>query len=341
MDATAASATGTGVVVGSPGYMSPEQVLARPVGPPSDVFALGAVLAYAATGRGPFRGDSAAVLLYKVAHEEPELDGMPDGLREVAEACLAKNPSVRPTPAEIARRFAPGGAAALVREGWLPSSLTGQLAARAVELLDLEAVAPQEDAAPAGFGPAPTDFAPMPAVPESAPARRRRAAVTWAAVVTGAAAAGLAVWLMPDGGAGGVEDSKATASASASAIGTATIGAIPAAFLGTWEGTVVQRDGTPNGTMKVTITRGSKGHDVARTTYAALGLECHSRAALVSVTQTRLTVAERGDDQDSSLLCTDSPATVTFTTSGSGTLTYTSDDEAGGTPHARLTKTGG
>ncbi|MEU1539636.1 serine/threonine-protein kinase [Actinacidiphila glaucinigra] len=138
MDATAAL-TSKGVVVGSPGYMAPEQVTGRPTGPAADIFALGAVLAFAATGSGPFTGDSAAVLLYKVAHEEPELDGVPEELRRIAESCLAKDPAVRPTPRRLAELLAPGGdAASLVRAGWLAAPLTERLGRQAVELLDLE-----------------------------------------------------------------------------------------------------------------------------------------------------------------------------------------------------------
>lgn len=142
MDATAAL-TSEGVVVGSPGYMAPEQVTGRPAGPAADIFALGAVIVFAATGQGPFPGDSAAVLLYKVAHEEPEFDGMPAGLRRVAESCLAKDPAERPTPRQLAGLLAPdGGAASLVRGGWLPAALTERLGRQAVELLDLEPTPP-------------------------------------------------------------------------------------------------------------------------------------------------------------------------------------------------------
>jgi serine/threonine protein kinase len=147
MDATAAL-TSEGVVVGSPGYMAPEQVTGRPTGPAADIFALGAVLAFAATGHGPFTGDSAAVLLYKVAHEEPELEGMPAELRRIAESCLAKDPSVRPTPRQLAGLLAPGSeAAAMVRSGWLPAPLMERLGRQAVELLDLEPSPPPGPAA--------------------------------------------------------------------------------------------------------------------------------------------------------------------------------------------------
>ncbi len=134
-----ASLTSTGVSIGSPGYMSPEQILGKGVTGAADVFSLGAVLAYAATGAPPFPGDSSAALLYRVVHEPPELDGLTGDLREVTEACLDKDPSARPSPAAITARLAPeGGAARLVSGGWLPGALVEQVSRAAVHLLNLE-----------------------------------------------------------------------------------------------------------------------------------------------------------------------------------------------------------
>ncbi|WP_055528510.1 serine/threonine-protein kinase [Streptomyces graminilatus] len=133
-----ASLTSTGVSVGSPGYMSPEQILGKPVTGAADVFSLGAVLAYAATGRSPFRGDSSAALLYKVVHEEPQLDGLGGDLRELVEGCLAKDSAARPAPGEVARRLAPEGAARLVAGGWLPGAVVERVSRSAVALLNLE-----------------------------------------------------------------------------------------------------------------------------------------------------------------------------------------------------------
>ncbi|MEU0176879.1 serine/threonine-protein kinase [Streptomyces massasporeus] len=134
-----ASLTSTGVSIGSPGYMSPEQILGKGVTGAADVFSLGAVLAYAATGQQPFPGDSSAALLYKVVHEEPELGLMDGELRGLTAECLAKDPAVRPAPAELARRLAPEGAARLVAGGWLPGTLVEQVSRSAVQLLNLEA----------------------------------------------------------------------------------------------------------------------------------------------------------------------------------------------------------
>ncbi|MFE2276983.1 protein kinase [Streptomyces sp. NPDC059454] len=146
-----ASLTSTGVSIGSPGYMSPEQILGKGVTGAADVFSLGAVLAYAATGSPPFPGDSSAALLYKVVHEPPELGELDGELRELTESCLDKDPSARPAPAELAHRLAPeGGAARLVTAGWLPGTLVEQVSRSAVRLLNLEA-AGEGPSGPVGF----------------------------------------------------------------------------------------------------------------------------------------------------------------------------------------------
>ncbi|MFD7262059.1 protein kinase [Streptomyces sp. NPDC059874] len=156
-----ASLTSTGVSVGSPGYMSPEQILGKGITGAADVFSLGAVLAFAATGRPPFTGDNSATLLYKVVHEPPELDAVAPGeLRDLIESCLAKAPTDRPAPEALAAALAP----ALGAPGWLPAPLVEQASRAAVALLDL-------DAAPAevGFGPPPAGEAPSGPVPFATP----------------------------------------------------------------------------------------------------------------------------------------------------------------------------
>ncbi|MDT0613561.1 serine/threonine-protein kinase [Streptomyces lancefieldiae] len=145
-----ASLTSTGVSIGSPGYMSPEQILGKGVTGAADVFSLGAVLAFAATGRPPFPGDSSAALLYKVVHEEPEIGALDGEIRDLVAACLTKDPAARPAPGDVARRLAPEGAARLVTGGWLPGPLVERVSRSAVQLLNLEAAE-----SPSGPGPGP------------------------------------------------------------------------------------------------------------------------------------------------------------------------------------------
>ncbi|MCM2421103.1 serine/threonine-protein kinase [Streptomyces sp. RKAG293] len=88
--------TGTGAVIGTAGFMSPEQAVGGRVGTESDVFSLGSVLVFAATGRAPFGTGTVPALLYRVVHDEPDLGGVPAALRPVVAACLAKDPRERP-----------------------------------------------------------------------------------------------------------------------------------------------------------------------------------------------------------------------------------------------------
>ncbi|MFF0541531.1 serine/threonine-protein kinase [Nocardia thailandica] len=93
--------TATGTVIGSPAYMSPEQAECLPLGPASDVFSVGAILAFAATGISPFHGVSTPQTLYNVLYQEPRLGEMPEPVRAIVLRCLAKDPEARPTPAEL------------------------------------------------------------------------------------------------------------------------------------------------------------------------------------------------------------------------------------------------
>ena len=99
--ADASMLTQAGTIMGSPGFLSPEQAEGRPVGLPSDVFSLGAVLVFAATGEGPFGTGTVASLVYRVVNAAPNLANVPPQLRPVIERCLAKDPADRPTASEL------------------------------------------------------------------------------------------------------------------------------------------------------------------------------------------------------------------------------------------------
>jgi hypothetical protein len=102
--------TRTGMVLGTPAYMSPEQALGEPVGPESDVFSLASVIAFAVTGSGPFGTTTNAVaMLRRIAAQDPDLSAVPPHLRDVLAPCFARDPRARPTAAALrARLGAPG-----------------------------------------------------------------------------------------------------------------------------------------------------------------------------------------------------------------------------------------
>ncbi|MBF6338130.1 protein kinase [Nocardia abscessus] len=128
--------TTTGKVIGSPGFMCPEQVTGDPVGPPVDVFALGGVLVFAATGHGPFGVGDAVQMLWRVVYEEPQLDDVPQRLRPLLAACLTKDPAARPTPDQLLTQLTALGIPE--RGGWLPAPVVEEVSRRAVELLNLD-----------------------------------------------------------------------------------------------------------------------------------------------------------------------------------------------------------
>ncbi|MGJ5942240.1 protein kinase domain-containing protein [Streptomyces caviscabies] len=158
--------TRTGALVGSPGFMAPEQVRGERVTTACDVFCLGAVLAYAASGRLPFgTAESGGVhaLMFRIAQEDPDLTGVPEELDGLVRDCLAKDPAARPGTDEIQARL--GGTDA--DEPWLPATLIAQLGRQAVGLLDAED--PEHPADPADpEGPHGTQASPPPQAPGAA-----------------------------------------------------------------------------------------------------------------------------------------------------------------------------
>jgi len=116
----ASTLTGTGTLIGTFGFMSPEQVRGDEVGPPSDVFSLGSVLVFAATGQGPFGTVPTAQLLYRVAHQTPNLDQVPQEIRPLVQRCLAAEPGYRPAPCDLVADLRSADPAA----GWLPAPVT-------------------------------------------------------------------------------------------------------------------------------------------------------------------------------------------------------------------------
>ncbi|MFJ5776277.1 bifunctional serine/threonine-protein kinase/ABC transporter substrate-binding protein [Streptomyces sp. NPDC093094] len=216
------SLTATGMVVGTPGYLSPEQAEGRGgdgIGPASDVFSLGCVLAFAATGRAPFGSGALDALLYRAVHDPADLEGVPAGLLDVLGRCLEKDPDRRPDAGELTRELTADAARddeasdAAPRDEepseWLPepvSRLIAERSAAALALPDIEhTLAPSE--APAAADPAEPETREMPGTGEpqdSRPAGRRRFLLLAGGAVALAAGGGGAWWAAArDGGSGG------------------------------------------------------------------------------------------------------------------------------------------
>jgi eukaryotic-like serine/threonine-protein kinase len=117
--AEASVAVASDVLIGSPGYMSPEQVLGMDIGPASDIFSLGAVLTFAATGQGPFGTGSHAALIYRLVNSPASLDDVSGELRSLVSRCLAKQPGDRPAAHEVLAEL---GTLQPAR-GWLAESI--------------------------------------------------------------------------------------------------------------------------------------------------------------------------------------------------------------------------
>ena len=164
--------TGTDVRLGTPAYMAPEQAMGGEVTPALDVFALGLVTYFAATGRHPFGEGASQALLFRIVSNEPDLTGCPEELRGLVAACLAKDPAARPTPAQLIEACNNlAGTGGLVRhEGWwLPAAVTQQIAQQEQTLRIYSAPPQHTPSAPASAIPTQPGLAPQAAFAAAAP----------------------------------------------------------------------------------------------------------------------------------------------------------------------------
>ncbi|MFF3201967.1 bifunctional serine/threonine-protein kinase/ABC transporter substrate-binding protein [Streptomyces sp. NPDC002962] len=241
--------TATGLVVGTPGYLSPEQAQdgGDGIGPASDVFSLGCVLAFAATGRAPFGSGPVDALLYRAVHDPADLDGVPPELLAVLERCLDKDPARRPDADELVRELvrepaADGAPRDAETAEWLPEPVTRLIAERsaaALALPDIEHTqvpsAASATSAPADSGPVepgPADAVPAGSIPadgdpsepdphatspssqpqDTQPAGRRRFLLLAGGAVALAAGAGGTWWAVARDGDSGDDSPSAAAS---------------------------------------------------------------------------------------------------------------------------------
>ncbi|MGW1718722.1 serine/threonine-protein kinase [Streptomyces sp. NPDC002156] len=256
--------TSTGVVLGSPGFMSPEQVRGQRVTPAADVFSLGSVLVYAATGRLPFGSAELGLhaLMFRIAEEEPDLTGVPPTLTGLVTACLAKDPQRRPTTEQLA---------VLIRTDedgpWLPAELLAELGRLAARMLTAET--------PPQGSPAPTR------------SKRRWRPVLAGVVALAAVATGTALTLLDDG----EKDPATGGSASQSASPGAESG-IPDEFVGAWEGVLDGNPELPKRVLRLEISPGGPGDKVAAYIDTGGDLQCTGRGKLVSADADTLVVGK-------------------------------------------------
>lgn len=105
------SLTRTGEVSGTPAYMAPEVFMGERAGAPVDVFAWGAIMVFAATGREPFAADHLAVVMHRVLSQRPDLSALPPRLASLVEAAMAKDPATRPTARDLLLALVSGNGA--------------------------------------------------------------------------------------------------------------------------------------------------------------------------------------------------------------------------------------
>ncbi|MFF3379046.1 protein kinase [Streptomyces sp. NPDC002680] len=145
--------TQTGFQIGTLGFLAPEQLTGGTLTPAVDMFALGVVLSQAA-GHAPFGDGASAAWPYRVVHEQPDLTGLPGGLRELVAACLAKDPLDRPGPWEFLDQLT-------VRhpsDTWLPAEATALLRRQAPAADRPSPASTSTDPRAGAFGPPPVAY---------------------------------------------------------------------------------------------------------------------------------------------------------------------------------------
>ncbi|MEU3072842.1 serine/threonine protein kinase [Streptomyces laurentii] len=213
--------TTTSLLVGSPGFMSPEQARGEPVEAASDIFSLGAVLFMACTGEGPFVGPALPQTLFNIVHTEPDLGRLPARIRPIAAGCLAKDPADRPSADQLLEDI---GRLTPAARPW-PLEVHELIAEQQAEIdrlreeLGRRAVVPEPaavvvDKPPSPPGPPATPMPPMnPAQPVPLPVPDRRRRLVGAGIALGlVAAVGVALFVSgPDGGTGTIAHPGVTA----------------------------------------------------------------------------------------------------------------------------------
>ncbi|AKZ53507.1 putative serine-threonine protein kinase [Streptomyces ambofaciens ATCC 23877] len=158
--------TGTGVSVGTPTFMAPEQASAGTVTPATDVFALGQIAAFAAIGAPAYGEGSSHAVLYRIVHEDPDLSRLPEELLPLVTRCLSRDPAGRPSLTEIIGMCHALSPDALRQgEDWLPQTVAGSITERLRLPEPARTPPPQAPVAPTPTQVSPPNPAPGPVDP--------------------------------------------------------------------------------------------------------------------------------------------------------------------------------
>jgi serine/threonine protein kinase len=268
--------TRTGELIGSPGYMSPEQLEGREVGPASDVFSLGAVLAFAATGEAPFGNGSAPTLAYRAVCRQVNLDRVPAEVRGLIDRCLAKDPGQRPAARDLV--FAAG--AIPPTERWVPAPLTrsfaelpaGQDGSRTVTSARLSPVSQ-----------------PAPGRPGRQQGRRQRRPLAIASVVVGILAASAAGGIAVAGCTSQTVGVHSVSSPVTSAPTTSAPSTSPTAIVAPPTSASATASATPTESVTATPTAITTGTPTASPTATATGTPTATATASATATPTAIT----------------------------------------------------
>ncbi|CAM3587181.1 serine/threonine-protein kinase [Smaragdicoccus niigatensis] len=312
--------TASGQLVGSPSFMSPEQVKGERVGPATDIFAWAGVVVYAARGVGPFGEADTMTMLWRVVQEEPDVSKVPYPLRSIVAAALAKDPADRPTIDELVEMLAPLRPEST--SGWLPPQILEEVGRRTVGMLDLEHPAAESDTQTAAAIDVETAASKPPTVPKAEPTPVRRSSrMVWPLValsVVAIAAVALAAWW----GTRGSGDGTSGGPAPSGAVG----GVWPSTFDGGWKGSATG----PNGqyTVEMYLYAGNVGDTVGTSTYVkSNGDTCMRDEDLVSVDGR--TAHLQGRLKDGPASCLDDSTTSTITLEGGSTIAWTMPGNSG------------
>jgi serine/threonine protein kinase len=324
----ASALTMAGSLIGTIAFMSPEQVHGEHVDARSDVFSLGGVLAYAATGHGPFDAETPAAMVFRIANREPNLAAVPEPLRAVVASCLVKDPAGRPSLRELTARLADQNQAPETPGSHLPAPpppdpVQTQGSQTWVPSAPVQTQAPMP---PVQMAPVP--YPPVPAVRRK---RKARSAVLSVIGIVAVVIAGSLLYNSLDGGANTQQPGGTNSSASSSGNQ-----AIPAQYVGSWEGTLHDNIGNEGDQeADLTIKQGTAGSIVGQVMYPDLGCEYNEQLVEARADEVVL------HDEVVGGPCVDDYAVLSPAGGGLLNDVYTSFPNADGTPELTGQVSGG